>query len=321
MRIHWLVTAILGALLATGGAQAQQKYPTKPIRLVVPFPAGGQTDIVARSLMQKMGEAFGQTVVIDNRPGAGGTIGAEIGVKAPGDGYTLIMISTSYTSNAALYKLAYHPMNDIVPITYIGEIANLVTVHPSGPARSVKELIAYARANPGRINYGSGGTGSGNHLAAEFFSQMTGARFTHVPYKGATSAVNDLIGGNIQLIFGGLPGLLPHHKAKRVRGLAVTGAKRSDSLPDIPTVAETVPGYEAVSWASIIGPRGVPRDVVTRWNREMDRVLQLPDIKERMAVIGLEIVGGPPERLRALLARDIAKWQKVVKTADIKLGG
>jgi tripartite-type tricarboxylate transporter receptor subunit TctC len=321
MRIHWLMTAILGLLLAPGGAQAQEKYPTKPIRLVVPFPAGGQTDIVARSLTQKIGEAFGQTVVIDNRPGAGGTIGAELGVRAPADGYTLIMISTSYTSNAALYKLAYHPMKDIVPVTYIGEIANLLTVHPSGPARNVKELVAYAKANPGKINYGSGGTGSGNHLAAELFSQMTGARFTHVPYKGATSAVNDLIGGNIQLIFGGLPGLIPHAKAGRVRGLAVTSIKRSNSVPEIPTVAETVPGYEAVSWASIIGPRGMPRDVVTRWNREMDRVLKLPDIRERMATIGLEPVGGPPERLRELLARDIAKWQKVVKTADIKLGG
>ncbi|OGA23675.1 MAG: hypothetical protein A3I02_16055 [Betaproteobacteria bacterium RIFCSPLOWO2_02_FULL_67_26] len=321
MRNDWLTTAILGLLFAAGGAQAQEIYPPKPIRLVVPFPAGGQTDIVARSLMQKIGEAFKQTVVVDNRPGAGGTIGAEIGVKAPGDGYTLIMISTSYTSNAALYKLAYHPMNDIVPITYIGEIANLVTVHPSGPARNIKELVAYAKANPGKINYGSGGTGSGNHLAAEFFSQMTGAKFTHVPYKGATSAVNDLIGGNIQLIFGGLPGLIPHVKANRVRGLAVTSIKRSNSVPDIPTVAETVPGYEAVSWASIIGPRGVPRDVVTRWNREMDRILQQPDIKQRMAVIGLEPVGGPPERLRALLVRDLAKWRKVVKTADIKLGG
>jgi tripartite-type tricarboxylate transporter receptor subunit TctC len=321
MKIRMLLAAALGLQLAAGGAQAQGQYPTKPIRLVVPFPAGGQTDIVARSLTQKIGESFGQTVVIDNRPGAGGTIGAEIGVRAPADGYTLIMISTSYTSNAALYKLAYHPMNDIVPVTYIGEIANLVTVHPSGPAKSVNELVAYAKANPGRINYGSGGTGSGNHLAAELFSQMTGARFTHVPYKGATSAVNDLIGGNIQLIFGGLPGLIPHHKAGRVRGLAVTSIKRSRSVPDIPTVAETVPGYEAVSWASIIGPRGVPRDIVARWNREMDRVLKLPDIRERMAVIGLEPVGGPPERLRELLVRDLAKWQKVVQTANIKLGG
>ena len=318
MRIYRLTTVILALLLAAG-AQAQGQYPSRPIRMIVPFPAGGQTDIVARSLSQKLGEAFKQTIVVDNRPGAGGTIGADIAVRANPDGYSIAMVSGSYSSNAALYKLAYHPMNDIVPISYIGEIANMVTVHPSGPAKSIKELIAYARANPGKINYASGGIGSGNHLAAELFSQMTGTKYTHVPYKGATSGVNDLIGGNIQMIFGGLPGLLPHHKANRVRGLAVTSIKRSNSVPELPAVAETVAGYEAVSWAAFIGPKGLPRDVVTRWNRETDLILQLPEIKERMAAIGLVPVGGPPERLRDLLARDIARWQKVVKSADIRI--
>jgi tripartite-type tricarboxylate transporter receptor subunit TctC len=307
-------------MLAGSGAHAQQKYPTKPIRLIVPFPAGGQTDIITRTVAQKLAEAFGQTVVVDNRPGAGGTIGAEIAVRASPDGYSLAMVSGSYSANAALYKLPYDPLNDVVPIVMVGEIPNLVTVHPSG-ARSVKELIAHAKANPGKLNYGSGGTGSGVHLATVLFNQMAGTQMTHVPYKGATASVSDLIGGQIQLVFGGLPGMLPHVKANRLRGLAVTSARRSNTVPDTPTVAETVPGYEAVSWAAILGPKGLPRDVVARWNGEINRILQLPDVKERMAADGLEIVGGSPGRFRDMLGRDVAKWQSVVKAANIKLGG
>jgi tripartite-type tricarboxylate transporter receptor subunit TctC len=320
MRIYRLTTAILALLLAAGGAQAQGKYPTKPIRLIVPFPAGGQTDIIARTFAHKLTEAYGQTVVVDNRPGAGGTIGAEIAVRASPDGYSIAMVSGSYSANAALYALPYDAINDVAPIVMVGEIPNLVSVHPSG-VKSVKELIAYAKANPGKINYGSGGTGSGVHLATELFNQMTGTRMTHVPYKGATGAATDLISGNIQLVFGGLPGLVPHVKANRLRGLAVTGAKRSPTVPEYPTVAETVPGYEAVSWAAILGPKALPRDIVARWNREMNRILQLPDVKERMAADGLEIVGGSAERFRELLRRDVEKWQKLVKAANIKIGG
>ncbi|MGH8661801.1 MAG: tripartite tricarboxylate transporter substrate binding protein [Burkholderiales bacterium] len=321
MRACRLTIAILGLLLAGGAAHAQQQYPTKPVRLIVPFPAGGQTDIITRTFAQKLTEAFNQPVVVDNRPGAGGTIGAEIAVRASPDGYSLAMVSGSYSANAALYKLPYDPLNDVVPVVMIGEIPNLVTVHPSGPARSVKELIAYAKANPGKLNYGSGGTGSGVHLATELFNQMTGTRMTHVPYKGATASVSDLIGGQIQLVFGGLPGMLPHVKANRLRGLAVTSAKRSNTVPDIATVAETVPGYEAVSWAAVLGPKALPQGVVARWNREINRILQLADVKERMAADGLEIVGGSPERFRDMLGRDVARWQRVVKAANIKLGG
>jgi tripartite-type tricarboxylate transporter receptor subunit TctC len=231
------------------------------------------------------------------------------------------MVSGSYSANAALYKLPYDPLKDIAPVVMIGEIPNLVTVHPSGPAKSIKELIAYAKANPGKLNYGSGGTGSGVHLATELFAQMTGTRMTHVPYKGATASVSDLISGQIQLVFGGLPGMIPHVKAGRLRGLAVTSAKRSNTVPDMPTVAETVAGYEAVSWAAVLGPKGLSKDVVARWNRELNRTLQLPDVKERMAADGLEIVGGSPERFREILTRDIERWQKVVKAGNIKLGG
>ena len=319
--LHWLGAAALGSLLVVGGVHAQQSYPTKPIRLIVPFPPGGQTDVVARTLSLKLADAFGQPVVVDNRPGAAGSIGAELAVRAPSDGYTVIMVSTSYAANAALYKLPYDPLNAVVPIVMVGEIANMVTVNPSGPFKSVKELIAYARANPGKINFASGGTGSGNHLATEHFSQMAGIRMTHVPYKGSTAGVGDLISGQIQLIFSGLTGMIPHHKANRVRGIAVTGAKRSNAVPDLPTVGETVPGYESVSWAAILSQKGLPRDIATRWNAEINRILQLPEVKARMEASGLEIVGGSPAHLREVLTQDIAKWQKVVKAANIKLGG
>jgi tripartite-type tricarboxylate transporter receptor subunit TctC len=298
-----------------------QGYPTKPVRLIVPFPPGGQTDVVARIMAQKMGEAFGQPVVVDNRTGAGGTIGAELGIKAPADGYTMLQISTSYTSSAALYKLTYDPLADMTPVVMLGEIANMVTVNPKGSFKTVSELIAHAKANPGKINFGSGGTGSGNHLATEQFMQMTGIRMTHVPYKGSTAGVADLISGQLQLIFSGLTGMIPHHKAGRVRGIAVTSAKRSNAMPDLPTVGETVPGYVSVSWSAIIGPKGLSKDVVARWNKEANRILQQPDVKEKMTQTGLDVVGGTPAELRQTIASDIANWKKVVKTANIQIGG
>ena len=319
MRTLCLSTVLAALLCASGGVAAQQNYPARPVRLIVPFPPGGQTDVVARIIAQKLSESFAQTVVVDNRTGAAGTIGAEIAVKAPADGYTLVMVSTSYAANAALYKLPYDPVNAVVPIILVGEIGNMVTVNPNGPFKTVKELIAYAKANPGKINFGSGGTGSGNHLATEQFSQMAGITMTHVPYKGSTAGVNDLMSGQIQLIFSGLTGMIPHHKANRVRGIAVTSAKRSAAVPDLPTVGETVAGYESVSWSAILGQRGLPRDIATRWNSEINRILEMPDVKERMLASGLDIVGGTPAHLQNVLAADVAKWRKVVKAANIKL--
>jgi len=319
MKIGRLITAVLALSLAVGGAYAQQGYPTKPIRLIVPFPPAGQTDVVARVVAQKLSEAFGQQVVVDNRPGAAGNIGVDIGVKSPADGYTMLQVSTSYAGNVALYKLTYDPVNDVVPVVMIGDIANMVTVHPSGPFKSVKELIAYAKASPGKVNYASGGTGSGNHLATEEFAQMTGVRMTHVPYKGATAGVADLMSGQIQLIFGGITGLIPHHTAKRVLGIAVTSANRNKSVPDLPTVGETVPGYVSVSWSAILAPKGTPKPIVARWNTELNRILQMPDVKARMDAIGLEVVGGTPAQMRQVLTQDIAKWKKVVQAANIKL--
>ncbi len=320
MRTYWLMTAILGLLLAAGGVHAQQNYPTRPIRLIVPFPPGGPSDIVARMLAQKLTETLKQTVVVDNRPGGGGAIGTEIAVRANPDGYTMIIVSGAYTANAALYKLPYDPENDVAPIALIGEATNLVTLHPSVPIKSIKELIAYDLANPGKLNYGSGGTGGDTHLGTELFNQMAGTRMTHVPYKGAGPALNDLLAGQIQLSFGALSVMIPHIRSNRVRGVAVTTAKRSNAVPNIPTVAETVPGYEAVIWSAVLAPQALPKDIVVRWNREINRILQLPDVKERMAGDGMEPAGGSPERLREVLKRDIAKWQKVVRIANIKPG-
>jgi tripartite-type tricarboxylate transporter receptor subunit TctC len=312
---------MVGALLAAGVLHAQQKYPSKPVRLIIPFPPGGQTDVVARMVALKVAEAFGQPVVVDNRPGGGGTIGAEIGVRSAPDGYTMMMVSASYAANAALYRLPYDAQKDIEPVVLVGEIANMVTVNPSGAFKSVKDLIAYAKANPGKINFGSGGVGSGNHLATELLAQMSGIRMTHVPYKGSTAGVSDLMSGQIQLIVSGLTGMIPHHRANRVRGIAVTSAKRSRALPELPAVAETIAGYESVSWSAILGQKGMPAEILERWNNEVNRILADADMKAKMVTTGLEPIGGTAARLREVLAQDIQRYQQVVKAANIKPGG
>jgi tripartite-type tricarboxylate transporter receptor subunit TctC len=316
-----------GVLVAPLPASAQQQgtvvnpgYPDRPIRLIVPFAPGGAPDIVARLLAQKFFETFKQAVVVDNRPGGGGMIGNETGVRANPDGYTMIMASGAYATSAALYKLPYDPVNDVDTIAVIGEAAFIVTTHPSVPVTSVKELIAYDKANPGKLNYGSSGSGGSNHLVTELFNQMAGTKLTHVPYKGTGPALNDLLAGQIQLIIGSLPVLIPQVKSNRLRGLAVATVKRASAAPDIPTVAETVPGYEAVQWVGLLGPKALPKEIIARWNSEINRILQLPDVKEHMAGYGMETAGGSPEHFREVLKRDIAKWQKVVKLAGIKPG-
>jgi tripartite-type tricarboxylate transporter receptor subunit TctC len=298
----------------------QHEYPNRPVRLIVPFPAGGGVDIVARFMSQRLSEAFKTSVVVDNRSGAAGAIGTEIAIRATPDGYTLIAVEGGYAGNAAVMKLSYDPVRDVTPVALIAQTAFIVTLHPSVPARTVKELIAYDKASAGKLNYGSGGTGSVNHLVVELFNQMAGTTMTHVSYKGVGLALNDLLGGQIQLIIGGMPPMLPYLKSTRLRGLAVTAEKRSTAVPELPTVAETVPGYQAVQWFAILGPRGLPRAIVTRWNTEIDRILQLPEARERMANDGLEPAGGAPERFAHVLQRDIAKWQQVATVAGIRAG-
>ena len=313
MALVFAATAVL-----TAPVHAQQKYPTKPIRLIVPFAPGGGTDIVARTLAKNLTEYFGQSVVVDNRAGGGGTIGAETTVRSIPDGYTIAMVSGSYGANAALFKLPYDPINDITPISLIGETGFLVSLHPNVPAKSIKELIALAKSKPGGLNYGSTGTGGITHLATELFDIMAGTKMVHVPYKGTGPAITDVLGGQIQLIFGAMPAMVPLHKSGRVRGIAVTTGKRIPAIPDIPTVGETLTGYEAVLWYGAWGPKNLPKEIVARWNQEIARAMQTQEMKDRMASEGLEPAGGPPSQLGDMLKREIPKWIRVVKDANVK---
>ena len=309
------------ALLATvGTAHAQQKYPVRPIRLVVPFAPGGGTDIMARSLAQKLSEAFGQTVVVDNRAGGGGTVGTETVVRANPDGYTMIIVSGSFAANAAVYKLPYDSVNDIAPVALVGETGNVIALPLAVPIKSIQELIAYDKASPGKLNYGSTGTGGFTHLITELFNQLAGTKLTHIPYKGTGPALNDLLGGQIQVLFGSLPSTIPLIKQNRVRGIGVTTPKRSPALPDIPAIGEAVPGYEAVLWYGFWGPKGLPKNIVTLWNTEIRKALKQPDLQQRLANDGLEPADSPPERFNEVVKRDVAKWSRVVKTGNIRAG-
>ena len=314
-----IASAALASLIATQSADAQN-YPNRPIRLVVPFPPGGGTDIMARSLAHKLSEVFGQTIVVDNRAGGGGTIGTETVVRANPDGYTLIMVSGSFATNAAVFKLPYDSVNDIAPIALIGETGNMIALHPSLAIRSISDLIASDKAAPGKLNYGSTGTGGFTHLITELFNQMAGTKLTHIPYKGTGPALNDLLGGQIQVLFGSLPSTIPLAKQNRVRGIGVTTAKRNNAVPDIPAIGEFVPGYEAVLWYGVWGPKRLPKEIVARWNAEIRKALKQPDLRERIAGEGLDPSDSPPERFSEVVKRDVAKWTQVVKAGNIKAG-
>ena len=318
LKVFLLSCCLVFPAFAQRKLDSNTTYPTRPIRLIVPFAPGGGTDILARVYGQKFTDTTGQTVVVDNRAGGGGTVGAEMTVRAAPDGYTLAMVSTSYATNAALFKLPYDPINDISPIVFIGDAGVLLTVHPSVAARSVKELIALAKAKPGALNYGSTGTGGNTHLITELLLMMSGTQMTHVPYKGAGLALNDVIGGQLQVFVAALGVVLPHVKTGRLRALAVTNARRSSAFPDIPTVSETLPGYEATLWYGLWGPKGLPGNVVTLWNREIRKATQSAEVRERFATEGMEAADGPPELFRDVVARDVVKWTKVVKAANIK---
>lgn len=319
-RVTAVAAALLVACLAFSSAQAQGNYPTKPIRLIVPFAPGGGTDIVARVMAQKLTEAFRETVIVDNRAGGGGLIGAETAVRATPDGYTVIIMSGSYTTNAAIYRLPYDPVNDITPMGLIGDTGFFLALNPNVPLKSVRELVAYAKAKPGAINYGSSGTGGIAHLCGELFDLLAGTRMTHVPYKGTGPALNDLLGGQIQMIFGSAPSTIPLVHTNRLRAIAVTTTKRSSALPEVPTIAEAgVPGYEVVLWYGVLGPKGLPNNIVARWNTEIRKATKLPDMKERLASEGFDIDDSPPEVFQAVLKRDVAKWTKVVREAKVKV--
>lgn len=316
------VTALTFALLVSGASRAAEKpaaYPTKPIRLIVPFAPGGGTDIAARLLSKNLTESLRQPVIIDNRPGAAGTTGVETAIRATPDGYTLLMISTSYATSAVLQKLPYDPVKDIAPIALMGHTPFVMALHPGVPARSVRELVALAKAKPKGLNYGSSGTGGIIHLATELFDIMAGTQMVHIPYKGSGAAMNDLLGGQIQMILSG-SATVPHLKSNRLRGIAVTTARRTPTLPEIPTVAEAgVPGYEAAVWYGLVGPRGLNRDIVTRLNSEVRTAMRSPELRERMAADLFDIVDGGPQLFGDTIRRDIEKWRKVVETARITI--
>jgi tripartite-type tricarboxylate transporter receptor subunit TctC len=317
-----LIAIGLGALFINAAGFAQgTSYPAKPIRLLVPFAPGGGTDIVARTIAQKMSDAFGQSVIVDNRPGAGGTVGAETAVRAHPDGYTLVMVSGSYATNAAVYKLAYDPVNDIQPVSIIGESAFVLVVHPSVAAKSPPDLIALAKAKPGALNYGSTGAGGITHLASELFDLLAGTRMTHVPYKGTGPSLTALLGNQIQVMFAALPATITHVKSNRLRGLAVTSEKPVGPLPGIPPLNESVKGYEVVLWWGVLGPKGLPRNVVALWNKGIEQTLQTKEMQDRLAGEGVDPLGGPPERFLSAIKRDVEKWKRVVKDAKISLQG
>lgn len=275
---------------------------------------------MARMLARKLTETFTQSVVVDNRPGGSGVIGAEIAVRANPDGYTVIYVPSSYAANAAFHKLPYDALNDVTPIARIGETGFAVALHLSTPITSIKELIAHDKGNPGKLHYGAVGAGSGSHRAAELFNQMAGTKMINVPYQGASLALDGLLSGRIHIFFGNLPMMIPQIKLKRVRGIAVTMAKRSSAVPEIPTVGETIAGYEAVAWQGVLGPKGMSKDIVARWHNEINGVLQLSEVKERMAAIGMNPVGGAPEHFHEFLRLEIVKWRNVVKVPTPELG-
>jgi len=303
----------------TAIAHAQSSYPSKPIRMIVPYAPGGGADVLARVVSLRFGDGFQQPVVVDNRAGGGGLIGSETAVRAAPDGHTLAFVSGAYTTMAALRKLPYHPVNDITPIVMVGEASSILAVHPSVAAKTTRELIDYAKANPGKLNYGSGGTGGFSHLVTALFDLMAGTRMTHIAYKGTGPALNDILGGQLQVVIGSTPSTVPYVRSGRLRPLGITAKTRSSALPDVPPIAETVPGYYAPLLYGIWGPKGLPPAIVDLWNREVGKLLLTPDMKERLASAGVDAVGGPPARFRDELSADVERWRKVVVAADIRV--
>lgn len=308
------------AFLTAGPVGAQEKYPTRAVRLIIPFAPGGGADIAGRTIAAKLSERLGQQFMPDNRPGAGGNVGIELVNKAPPDGYMLLLVSSSYGANPSLYKLSYDPVNGFEPITLVSQQPFILAVHPSLPARSVKELIALAKAKPGSLNYASSGAGGIVHLGTEYFKSIAGIDMVHIPYKGGSTAHSDLVAGYVQVYFGTILSTLPMVRSGKLRALGVSTDKRNAALPDVPTVAEAgAPGFGFGGWYAVLAPAKTPKDITTLLNREIVALLQASDVKDRFAAEGSTVVASTPEALRQHLQQDIAKWAKVVKAAKIRL--
>lgn len=316
--------AALGAALIAGatlpGRALAQAYPSRPVKMIVPFPPGGPVDTTARAIAPRLSEALGQQVLVDNRAGAGGIVGAEIAAKAPADGYNLFVCAIHHSVLPALRPaLPYNIEKDFVPVSFAAMFPVVLVAHPSLPVRSVPELIAYARQNPGKLAYGSAGNGGGTHLAGELFASMVGVDLLHVPYKGSAPAMTDLVGGQVQLMFADAPTALPQIRSGRVRALGVASPKRSTLVPDLPTIAEGgVPGYEAYSWAAIVAPAATPREAVARLNAEIVKVLNAPDVRQRLLDAGAEAMPSSPEQFGLMLKAEMTKWAKVIKERNIQ---
>jgi tripartite-type tricarboxylate transporter receptor subunit TctC len=310
--------ALLGAVHA-GPVFAQQKYPTRPIRLVLPFPPGGSTDIVARLIGQKITESWAQQVLVDNRPGGGGNVAAEAVARAAPDGYTLFQVNVANAIGASLYpKLNYSLIGDFAPVTQLATTPYVLLAHPSVPAKSMRDLIGLAKARPGQLNYASAGAGSATHLSGELLKSLAGVNIVHVPYRGTGPAVTALLSGEIELYFATVPAAAPMVKAGRLRPLGVTSARRADLMPDVPAIAETLKGYETGTWHGVLAPASTPREIVQQLNVEIVRILALPDVREQLKGQGLDPVGGTTEQFGAYLKAEIAKWAKVVAASGAR---
>ena len=296
-----------------------QNYPTKPVRIIAPFAPGGGTDFIARVAAAKLTETLGQTVIVDNRPGAGGTLGADLGAKAPSDGYTLTLVAGSYSVNPSLFKINFAPVNDITPIIQLSQGPFLVVVHPALPVKNIKDLIALGKQKPGGLIFASSGAGSIIHLATELFNDMAGIKMIHVPYKGTGPALTDTIAGQTQLLFSSIAVAVPQVKSGRLRAIAVTTMKRVDAFPDVPTINESgLKGYETVLWHGLIGPKNLPRPIVDRLNSDLNKILQNKDMQDKLAGDGVTAAGGTPEQFGTTIKRDIDTWRQVVQKAGVK---
>ena len=314
-----LLLASLWTAALCGGARAAD-YPVRPVKWIVPYPPAGTTDVLARIVAQWLTEKMGQPFVVENKPGAGNNLGVEAVVNAPPDGYTMLLVNPANGINATLYKnLSFNFMRDIAPVVGLVRTPNVMEVTPGLPVKTVAEFIAYCKANPGKLNMASSGSGTSVHLSGELFKSMTGCDMVHVPYKGAGPALVDLIGGQVQVIFDNLPSSIGHIKGGRLRALALTSEQRDPSLPNVPTVAETVPGYEATAWFGIGMPRGTPREFIDKINAEVNRALADPKMRERLAELGGRPIAGSPEDFGRVIAAETAKWEKVVVSSGAKV--
>jgi len=307
-------------LIAPLAAAQTPQWPTKPVRMIVPFPPGGSTDVISRILGQRLAEGLGQTLVIDNRGGAGGNIGTDLAARSAPDGYTILMGTVTMSINPFLYpKMSHDVLRDLAPVSVVASAPQVLVVHPSFPAKTVKEVIDYARAKPGSINFGSSGNGTSGHLGIEMMKAATGIQVVHVPYKGAAPAMADLLAGQVQVMFETITTAVPQLKAGKIRGVAVAASKRSTLMPELPPITETIPGLDTTSWYGLVVPAGTPRAVISRLHAETVKALALPDVRERLAALGTEPVGNTPEEFDRYLRAEMAKWSKVIKAAGVKL--